>query len=301
MDTVELPHRFEDADIDSLVVLIADMLQRVIAFNDNIPLAPEALTRFHSSAAADISVLDYLRRIVKYTKLEKSCLLITLHYIDQICTRRPSFVISSLTVHRFIITSVAVSSKALCDVFCTNAHYAQVGGAHVEELNLLEREFLAFIDWNLTCTREHLQTYYSNLVRSYSVPGAYTMAEASSDSDVEVEVEPENEEAQSRSRSRSASVSSASSDDAAIEAASPATVLRGHHPLASGSGTASSSLSAAQPTLEQAAAFAAMNSKRESPCTIDVVRREKRAVLDGADPMLDDSPRPRGRRRIDDS
>ncbi|EJD52549.1 cyclin-domain-containing protein [Auricularia subglabra TFB-10046 SS5] len=297
MDTVELPHRFEDADIDSLVVLIADMLKRVIAINDNIPLSPEALTRFHSSAAADISVLDYLRRIVKYTKVEKSCLLITLHYIDQICARRPSFVISSLTVHRFIITSVAVSSKALCDVFCTNAHYAQVGGAHVEELNLLEREFLSFIDWNLTCTREHLQTYYSNLVRSYSVVGAYTQAEASSDSDVDVEAD--NDEPKSRSRSRSASVSSASSDDAAIETASPATMLRGLHPAASGSGAASSS-SSTQPTLEQAAAFAAMNS-RESPCTIDVVRREKRAALDGVDPMLDDSPRPRGRRRVDDS
>ena len=77
-------------------------------------------------------------------------MLITLHYIDQICARHPRFVISSLTVHRFIIASIAVSSKALCDVFCTNSHYAKVGGTRVDELNLLEREFLAYIDWNLT-------------------------------------------------------------------------------------------------------------------------------------------------------
>lgn len=81
--------------------------------------------------------------------LQRSCLLITLHYIDQICTRLPKFTITSLTVHRFVIASITVSSKALCDVFCTNAHYAKVGGIKTNELNLLEREFLTVIDYRL--------------------------------------------------------------------------------------------------------------------------------------------------------
>jgi len=83
-------------------------------------------------------------------KLQRTCLLITLHYIDQLCARVARFTISSLTVHRFLISSVAVASKALCDVFCTNSHYAKVGGLRVVELNLLEKEFLAAIDWRLT-------------------------------------------------------------------------------------------------------------------------------------------------------
>ncbi len=61
----------------------------------------------------------------------------------------PLFTLSSLTCHRFIITSVAVSSKCLCDTFCTNALYAKVGGITVTELNILEREFLAMINWRL--------------------------------------------------------------------------------------------------------------------------------------------------------
>lgn len=81
--------------------------------------------------------------------LQRSCLLITLHYIDQICTRLPKFTITSLTIHRFIIASITVSSKALCDVFCTNTHYAKVGGITVAELNMLEKEFLGVIDWRL--------------------------------------------------------------------------------------------------------------------------------------------------------
>ncbi|CEL61530.1 Nuc-1 negative regulatory protein preg OS=Neurospora crassa (strain ATCC 24698 / 74-OR23-1A / CBS 708,71 / DSM 1257 / FGSC 987) GN=preg PE=1 SV=1 [Rhizoctonia solani AG-1 IB] len=174
-----LPPDFLDANIDDIVNLIADMLDRLTSHNDQIPLRPEALTRFHSRTPPGISIEDYLKRIVKYTNVERSCLLITLHYIDQICTLLPHFTISSLTVHRFVISSIAVSSKALCDAFCTNSHYARVGGIKLIELNVLEREFLEKIDWRLTCTREMLQEYYTNLVRTHSGRGAkYQMGEA---------------------------------------------------------------------------------------------------------------------------
>jgi Cyclin len=87
-----------------------------------------------------------------------------LYYIDQICAREPTFTISSLTVHRFIISAISLSSKSHCDAFCTNAHYARVGGLAPSELSRLERAFLAAIDWRLACTREVLQLYYVNLV-----------------------------------------------------------------------------------------------------------------------------------------
>lgn len=68
----------------------ADMLERVMAHNDQIPLSPyvflqllrtfitslirilirESLTRFHSRSAPSISILDYLKRIIKYTNVE---------------------------------------------------------------------------------------------------------------------------------------------------------------------------------------------------------------------------------------
>ena len=102
---VTLPAAFEAAEIDNLALLIgisnrllspashlnvfeANMLERLIAHNDKIPLLPyvlfylvisfiflsvmpsESLTRFHSRAVPNISVLDYLRRIIKWTKVE---------------------------------------------------------------------------------------------------------------------------------------------------------------------------------------------------------------------------------------
>ncbi|KAI0073380.1 cyclin-domain-containing protein [Panus rudis PR-1116 ss-1] len=189
---VELPAGFEDVDVNILAELIADMMERLLAHNDKIPLTPESLTWFHSRSAPNISVVDYLRRIVKFTKVERVCLLITLHYIDQICARVPSFSLSSLTCHRFIITAITLSSKALCDVMHPNHVYAKVGGIPVTELNVLEREFLRMIDWNLITTRDVLQEYYVNLVRTHSkqkyiIVGTQSSSSVSSDSDMDYE------------------------------------------------------------------------------------------------------------------
>ncbi|KAF9445913.1 cyclin-domain-containing protein [Macrolepiota fuliginosa MF-IS2] len=198
-DRVELPTTFEDITIDHLVELIADMLQRLMTHNDKIPLHPENLTRFHSRSVPNISVLDYLKRIVRFTNVEKACFLLTLNYIDQITARMPNFIFTSLTCHRFIIAAITASSKGLCDAFCTNQLYAKVGGITVTELNSLEREFLSAIDWRLMsvliyqCTRDVLNEYYTSLVRTNST-GRYVLAgdtsqnsQSGSDSDIDMD------------------------------------------------------------------------------------------------------------------
>ena len=143
------------------------MLGRLISHNDLIPLTPNNLTRFHSRTPPNISLNDYLRRIVKYASVEKACLLVLLIYIDRVCELHPQFTISSLTVHRFLITAVTVSSKSLCDSYCTNSHYAKVGGISTQELNALELEFLRLINWNLSSSGPVLQQYYTNLVQQH--------------------------------------------------------------------------------------------------------------------------------------
>lgn len=241
---VTLPATFEVAEIDSLALLIANMLERLIAHNDKIPLLPESLTRFHSRAVPNISVLDYLRRIIKWTKVEKSCLLLTLHYVDQICARIPLFTLSSLTCHRFIIASITVCSKGLCDSFCTNALYARVGGIPVPELNVLEREFLRAIDWRLMCTREVLQEYYINLIRTDS-SGRFLLEGAESE------------------------VEDSDMDSISSRSASPMDVQVRHRPSFSLLGTRESSSVvgdiATLPTIEQNMAFAALQHSLKKP------------------------------------
>jgi len=68
----ELPWAFIESSTDTLIILISHMLNRLIQHNDQVVLTPDALTRFHSRAAPVISVIEYLRRIVKYTNMEVS-------------------------------------------------------------------------------------------------------------------------------------------------------------------------------------------------------------------------------------
>ena len=107
------------------------MLTQLMAHNDTIPLHPSNLTRFHSRAAPNISVASYLRRLAKYTTLDKPCLLIVLVYIDRVCERLSGFTICSLTVHRFLCAAVVCATKALCDSFSTNSTW----GVHDNSLH----------------------------------------------------------------------------------------------------------------------------------------------------------------------
>lgn len=74
------------------------------------------------------------------------------------------FAITSLTVHRFLIASATVASKALSDAFWTNKTYARIGGVSPTELAMLELEFLVRVGWQIVPNPESLINYYHSLV-----------------------------------------------------------------------------------------------------------------------------------------
>ncbi|KAI5787227.1 cyclin-domain-containing protein [Geopyxis carbonaria] len=159
-----LPALYQHAATADLVVLIADMLAELVGLNDRIPLSGAGLTRFHSRAPPTISIADYLARLTIHASLQPSILLSMVYYIDILSTHYPPFVVSSLTVHRFLITAATVASKGLCDTFLTNGFYAKVGGVSLLELNMLELEFLVRVGWRIVPNAEVLGDYYRSLV-----------------------------------------------------------------------------------------------------------------------------------------
>ncbi|KAJ3170841.1 hypothetical protein HK101_011323 [Irineochytrium annulatum] len=170
-----LPLDFTDADAHTLTSLVANILQLIQTHNDRLP--PAALTRFHSKSPPGIGIHDYLARIVKYSRLEPVCLLILLIYVDRACERRKSFVITSLTIHRFIITALTLASKSQSDYFLSASASAKIGGISTEELNCLELELLFLLDWDLHVTAAKVQDYYSSLVRQRLLTRAGTVPE----------------------------------------------------------------------------------------------------------------------------
>ncbi|KIV92612.1 hypothetical protein PV10_03886 [Exophiala mesophila] len=163
-----MPIMYENCNVRDLVVLISSMLMELIRYNDAIPLREGHLTRFHSRAPPGISVLDYLQRLTTHATLSPPILLSMVYYIDRLCALYPAFTISSLTVHRFLITSATVASKGLSDSFWTNKTYARVGGVSMKELALLELEFLTRMEWRIVPKPEVLRDYYKSLIERNS-------------------------------------------------------------------------------------------------------------------------------------
>lgn len=145
-----LPDEFLKCSRTALVVLISRMLSSLIQMNDSMCKDKNLeLTRFHSRVPPGISVYNYLIRLAKYSSLEPAVLIAAVYYIDLLSSVYPSFTLNSLTVHRFLLTATTVASKGLSDSFCTNVHYAKVGGVQCSELNVLETEFLKRVNYRI--------------------------------------------------------------------------------------------------------------------------------------------------------
>ncbi|KAI9836269.1 MAG: hypothetical protein M1819_001606 [Sarea resinae] len=169
-----MPTQYENCDVKDLVFLISNMLMELVRYNDEIPLKDGRLTRFHSRAPPTISIPDYLARLTTHATLSPPILLSMVFYIDRLCALYPAFTISSLTVHRFLITSATVASKGLSDSFWTNSTYARVGGVSLKELAMLELEFLWRVEWRIVPKPEVLVDYYQSLVErseGYTIEG----------------------------------------------------------------------------------------------------------------------------------
>ncbi|ORY18008.1 cyclin-domain-containing protein [Clohesyomyces aquaticus] len=159
-----MPLEYETCDVKDLGILISDMLMELVRLNDKFPLRDGKLTRFHSRAPPGISVRDYLNRLIVHATLSPPILLSIVFYVDKLCAVYDAFTISSLTVHRFLITAATVAAKGLSDSFWTNSLYARVGGVSVRELALLELEFLRRLEWRIVPKPETLVDYYRGLV-----------------------------------------------------------------------------------------------------------------------------------------
>jgi len=148
-----------------IVPVLASVLNQLIARNDKMPINPEGMTRFHAFKPPSITVQNYLNRVVKYVACSTECFIMALIYIDRIIQRNTYFIITSLNVHRLLITSVMLAMKFFEDSYYTNAYYAKVGGVSCSEMNLLELDFLFLIDFSLNVSPELFNRYRAELVK----------------------------------------------------------------------------------------------------------------------------------------
>ena len=137
---------------NSVLDAVACVLQLTVMQNDRLqPLENPALPKipFAGKDVPDIGVEAYCRRLGELFDVTPSLYPVVLVYIYRVVKQNAGLVINSFTIHRLIITSFTIMAKFHEDLHCDNSYYAKAGGIDLGELNLLEKEMLATIDFDL--------------------------------------------------------------------------------------------------------------------------------------------------------
>ncbi len=115
---------------------------------------------FFSKMIPKISIYDYLYRIVKYTKINISTLILSIASITSLM-RKTKNEICFNNIYKLIITSCFLNSKFYEDVTFSSNFFAKVGGIPTKELNFLEMEFFRKSEYKLLESEENYKSLYN--------------------------------------------------------------------------------------------------------------------------------------------
>ncbi|XP_010464054.1 PREDICTED: cyclin-P3-1-like [Camelina sativa] len=170
----------EDSDQPSdstpprVITLLASILEKMIQKNKKPHHTrhnkDDEITMFHGSKAPSMSIYRYTERIHRYAQCSPACFVTAFAYILRYlqrpeATSTPRRRLTSLNVHRLLITSLLVAAKFLERKCYNNAYYAKIGGVSTEEMNTLERTFLFDVDFRLNITTETFEKHCLMLQR----------------------------------------------------------------------------------------------------------------------------------------
>ncbi len=137
--------------------IISDLLTGICLENRH-KTNNKSIQFFSSKKIPSISIYDFLERIVKYSKIEKSTLVLIFIYIDQLCDMN-NVDLTFYNIHKLILSSLVIAAKYNEDKYLSNDFYAKLGGITKKEINILEYQFLSLINFSLYISDEIYHKY----------------------------------------------------------------------------------------------------------------------------------------------
>lgn len=149
--------------IDERIKTISLILERLIRNNSSKNDCLNNLTEvFNNEEVPEISLYNYLMRIKKYTKCEENTLILSLIYLDKICLKKINLSINN--IYKFLFTSILLAIKFNEDRIYKNNYYAYILGISPIELNLMEKNFLELLEYQLFVKDNVFNTYKKALL-----------------------------------------------------------------------------------------------------------------------------------------
>ena len=162
----------KDLKID-IINSISEALTLILEENKKLKNYKEMIEKqskmiFSAKSIPSISLYDYLKRIQKYSQIEKSTLVITLILIDHIC-EKGHLTLTYYNIHRILLGAIIISIKFNEDSIYDNKYYAEVGGVKLNELKMIETTFLLLINFNVFVKYEEYEHYKNYLEGFYEM------------------------------------------------------------------------------------------------------------------------------------
>ena len=120
------------------------------------------LKPFVSKKIPNISIFEYIERLLKYSKASNELLIIVLIYLDTICAKH-KINLNYYNIHKLFLAAFISAIKLYEDEYYSLNYYAKLGGISKKELINLEYEFLILMDFQLFVKQELYEKYYNNL------------------------------------------------------------------------------------------------------------------------------------------
>eukprot|EP00253_Pinus_taeda_P006638 PITA_06638 len=176
LQTEDVKRSFSPAP--TVISVLSSLVERILARNERLtatytPTSPAKYRVFDGLQVPDMCIERYLERILKYVNCSSSVLVVAYAYIDRLIQFHPQFRITSVNVHRLLITTVMVASKFLEDLNYRNSYYARVGGVSSEEINRMEMDFLFLMGFKLQVSVNVFESYCSHLEREVMLGGGF--------------------------------------------------------------------------------------------------------------------------------
>jgi len=135
------------------------------------------MTAFDAACEIKVGMRIYLNHLVKSVATNPATLVLTLVYVDRLVRgielanrrngRSGSLYLTSFNAHRyvpFLILRIVLTSFLLAHKYTEDKRYsmkfmAKVGGVSGDELKILEREYLVFLNYSLSVKEEEFDEY----------------------------------------------------------------------------------------------------------------------------------------------
>ena len=112
-----------------------------------------------------LSLLNYLRRILHFLKLDFSTLIIAMIYIDRICKEK--VFLNEFNIHRIMIIAIYIAYIYNEDKKYDNNYLSLVSGMSKNEILTLEEDFLELIEFKLFVNDEVYHQYKEYIFKEF--------------------------------------------------------------------------------------------------------------------------------------